>query len=66
MVVDQKTTRASDIRNTEIEKVMPIDLRPYYRLGEFPEERFQKSGRATLRRAPSQAKERLKAIHRID
>lgn len=47
-------------------KVMPIDLRPYYRLGEFPEERFQKSGRETIRRAPSQAKERLKAIHRID
>lgn len=51
---------------------MPIDLRPYYRLGEFPEERFKKSrgatasGRATIRRAPRQAKERLKAIHRID
>ena len=40
---------------------MPIDLRPYYRLGEFPEERFQESGRATIRKAPSQAKERLKA-----
>lgn len=67
-----KTTRAGDIRNTEIEKVIPIDLRTYYRLGEFPEERFQKSrratasGRATIRRAPRQAKERLKAIHRID
>lgn len=71
-----KTTRAGDgdIRNTEIEKVMPIDLRTYYRLGEFPEERFKKSrratasGRATIRRAraPRQAKERLKAIHRID
>lgn len=61
-----KTTRAGDIRNTEIDKVMPIDLRTYYRLGEFPEERFQKSGRAIIRRAPRQAKERLKAIHRID
>ena len=26
---------------------MPIDLRTYYRLGEFPDERFQKSRRAT-------------------